>query len=171
MVRLQDIIWEAKRLQLLGFRLALDDTGAGNAGLEMLSQLQVDFVKVDRAVVANALSDKTAHAILTGIQTIAREANVYVTAEGIENLEMLGLVGRVGIQGAQGNLLERPSETIPGTAPWRGSLCRRFNGRFLRFRRHSSPPVRWGLLRAFRAVALGSHPEVAYKYRFFGKER
>jgi len=113
MVRLADIIWEAKQLQRLGFRLALDDTGAGNAGLEMLSQLQVDFVKVDRAVVANALSDKTAHAILTAIQTIAREANVYVIAEGIENLEMLGLVGRVGIQGVQGNLLGRPSETIP----------------------------------------------------------
>jgi diguanylate cyclase (GGDEF)-like protein len=113
LVRLADIIWEAKQLQHLGFRLALDDTGAGNAGLEMLSQLQVDFVKVDRAVVANALSDKTARAIMAGIQTMAREANVYVIAEGIENLEMLGLVRRLGIQGVQGNLLGRPSETIP----------------------------------------------------------
>jgi len=37
-VRLADIIWETKRRQRLGFSLALDDTGAGNAGLEMLSQ-------------------------------------------------------------------------------------------------------------------------------------
>lgn len=112
-VPLRDIVKETKQLQRLGFRLALDDTGAGNAGLEMLSQLQVDFVKVDRAVVANALLDKTAHAILDGIQTIAREANVYVIAEGIENLELLELVERVGIQGVQGNLLGHPSETIP----------------------------------------------------------
>ena len=112
-VRLRDIVRETKQLQRLGFRLALDDTGAGNAGLEMLSQLQIDFVKVDRAVVANALSNKKAHAILVGMQAIAREANVYVIAEGIENLEMLRLVEQVGVQGVQGNLLGCPSETIP----------------------------------------------------------
>ena len=112
-VPLRDIVRETKQLQRLGFRLALDDTGTGNAGLEMLSQLQFDFVKVDRAVVVNALSDKKAHAILVGMQAIAREGNVYVIAEGIENLEMLRLVEQVGVQGVQGNLLGCPSETIP----------------------------------------------------------
>ena len=113
MAPLRDIVRETKQLQRLGFRLALDDTGAGNSGLEVLSQLQVDFIKVDRAVAANALSDKTARAILIGIQAIARESNVYVIAEGIENLEILDLVRQAGIQGAQGNLLGHPSEAIP----------------------------------------------------------
>jgi EAL domain-containing protein (putative c-di-GMP-specific phosphodiesterase class I) len=59
-VELPTVIREASKLRKLGFRLALDDTGAGNAGLEMLSQLQVDFVKIDRALVTKAIFDKSA---------------------------------------------------------------------------------------------------------------
>lgn len=122
MARLDIVVREAKRLQGLGFRLALDDTGAGNAGLEMLSQLAVDFVKIDRAVVAHALTDHTARAVLAGIIAIAREGGTYVIAEGIETVEMLDLVRHVGgpsatrgdgVRGVQGYLLGRPSQTIP----------------------------------------------------------
>ena len=112
MARLSVVVHEATRLRDLGFRLALDDTGVGNAGLEMLSQLPVDFVKIDRTVVANALVDKTAHSVLVGITIIAREVDSYVIAEGIENAEMLDLVQQVGVQGVQGYLLGCPSETI-----------------------------------------------------------
>ena len=122
MARLDVVVREATRLRGLGFRLALDDTGAGNAGLEMLSQLPVDYVKIDRAVLVNALGDKTARAVLAGIIAIARETDTYVIAEGIENAAMLALARRVGVQdgdaptgvqGAQGYLLGRPSESIP----------------------------------------------------------
>jgi EAL domain-containing protein (putative c-di-GMP-specific phosphodiesterase class I) len=113
MARLSVVVHKARHLRDLGFRLALDDTGAGNAGLEMLSQLPVDFVKIDRTVVANALVDKTAHSVLVGITAIAREAGSYVIAEGIESAELLDLVQQVGVQGIQGYLLGRPSETIP----------------------------------------------------------
>jgi diguanylate cyclase (GGDEF)-like protein len=113
MARLSVVVREAKHLRDLGFRLALDDTGAGNAGLEMLSQLPVDFVKIDRSVVTKAVVDKTAHSVLVGIATIAHEMDSYVIAEGIENTEMLDLVQRVGVQGVQGFLLGYPSETVP----------------------------------------------------------
>jgi diguanylate cyclase (GGDEF)-like protein len=97
-------------------------TGAGNAGLEVLSQLPVDYVKIDRAVLVKALDDKTARAVLAGIIAIARETNTYVIAEGIEDSAMLALARRVGapdgdtptgVQGVQGYLLGRPSESIP----------------------------------------------------------
>ena len=54
------LVQKAEQLRRLGFRLALEDAGAGNAGLEMLSQVSVDFVKIDRAIISNALSDKSA---------------------------------------------------------------------------------------------------------------
>jgi EAL domain-containing protein (putative c-di-GMP-specific phosphodiesterase class I) len=106
----------------LGFTLALDDTGAGNAGLEMLSQVPVDVVKIDRGVVVKALTDRAARGVLAGIIAIARETGTYVIAEGIEDQAMLDLVRRVGgragsvqdgVQGVQGYLLGRPSEAIP----------------------------------------------------------
>ncbi|MHB8597871.1 MAG: EAL domain-containing protein [Ktedonobacteraceae bacterium] len=112
-VQLDVVIREVKRLQGLGFRLALDDAGAGNAGLEMLSQVAVDFVKIDRAVVVNALTDKAARGVMIGIQAMAHEAGIIVVAEGIENVEMLDLVQKMGVQAVQGYLLGRPSEIIP----------------------------------------------------------
>jgi EAL domain-containing protein (putative c-di-GMP-specific phosphodiesterase class I) len=111
-VELPIIIQEAAKLQKLGFRLALDDTGAGNAGLEMLSQLQIDFVKIDRALVVNALYDKSARGVLTGIRAIAREIGAYVIAEGIEDNTMLELVQCLEIEAVQGYLLGRPAPTF-----------------------------------------------------------
>src|ERR1019366_3329545 len=84
MPHLDIIVREAKRIQSLGFKLALDDTGAGNAGLEVLRQLAVDFVKIDRAVVVQAMTDPTARAIVAGIVAIAHAMGATVIAEGIE---------------------------------------------------------------------------------------
>jgi diguanylate cyclase (GGDEF)-like protein len=103
-----------------GFRLALDDTGAGNSGLEMLSRLPLDFVKIDREVVVRALVDRKARGVIAGIIAIARATDAYVIAEGIETKEMLELVcGDMArtepsqrIQGVQGYLLNRPRETF-----------------------------------------------------------
>jgi len=117
-----DVIVEAaKQLQALGFRLALDDTGAGNAGLEMLSRLPVEFVKIDREIVVHALTDRIARGVIAGIIAIAKETGAYVIAEGIETAEMLSLVcdpGRDedphqrGVQGVQGYLLARPNADL-----------------------------------------------------------
>src|SRR5712691_7600341 len=115
-VKLGEVVQKARFLRLLGFRVALDDAGAGNAGLEMLSQLSVDFVKIDRAVVLNALTDHAVRSVFVGIITIARESQICVVAEGIENAEMLAFVQQAGVQYAQGYLLGRPSETIPGVS-------------------------------------------------------
>jgi diguanylate cyclase (GGDEF)-like protein len=117
------VINVAKGLQDLGFRLALDDTGAGNAGLEMLSQLAVDFIKIDRGIIVKALSDRSARAVMAGIIAIAKETGAYVIAEGIEDMEMLDLVcgqdwAQIhlrGVRGVQGYLLRRPCATMADT--------------------------------------------------------
>jgi diguanylate cyclase (GGDEF)-like protein len=142
MARLDVVVQEATRLRALGFKLALDDAGAGNAGLEVLSQLPVDYLKIDRSVVANALVNRPARAVLAGIIAIARETNAYVIAEGIETTALLDLVRQFGeqgsaagrgVQGVQGYLLGRPDVRLPiepmlrqhvallrGTAEWSG---------------------------------------------------
>ena len=83
---------EAKRLRSLGFALALDDAGSGNSGLEMLSQLAVDFVKIDREVIVRAQFDVGGRAVLAGIIAIAQEMHAQIIAEGIEDTAMLELV-------------------------------------------------------------------------------
>ncbi len=111
-VYLDELIEKVTFLKSLGFQIALDDAGAGNAGLEMLSRLPVDLVKIDRAVVSNALTDQAARSVFLGLTTIARESHLDVVAEGIENAEMLDFVQQAGVRYAQGYLLGRPCEKI-----------------------------------------------------------
>lgn len=123
--RLDAVVAAAQELRRFGFRLALDDTGAGNSGLEMLSKLPVDFVKIDRMIIVNAVNDAGARGVLAGIIAIARAIGAYVIAEGIEDEQMLRLVcsselgeavRSVGVNGVQGYLLQRPNKAIPDSA-------------------------------------------------------
>jgi diguanylate cyclase (GGDEF)-like protein len=138
--RLSQVVAEATCLHGLGFRLALDDVGAGNAGLEMLRHLPVDFVKIDRSVIAAAAEDTHSQAVLLAIIAYARRADAYVIAEGIETREMLSFVRNVDelhnvqdppIKGAQGFLLGRPSTRVAQliTSLAIGFAGRRRNGR------------------------------------------
>jgi diguanylate cyclase (GGDEF)-like protein len=115
--RVDRVVREAARLRGLGFKLALDDVGAGNAGLEMLRSLAVDFVKIDKEVVAGSTAGGGARAILHAVISFANEVGAFVIAEGIETEAMLEHVRspersadpeRIGVHGAQGYLLGRP---------------------------------------------------------------
>ena len=90
--RLSHVVADAARLRSLGFRLALDDVGSGSAGLEMLRELPVDFVKIDNTVIAAALEDTHAQAVLLAIIAYAGRAGAYVIAEGIESEQILAFV-------------------------------------------------------------------------------
>ena len=119
--RLGQVVADGIRLRSLGFRLALDDVGAGNAGLAMLRELPVDFVKIDHTVIAAAVDDTHAQAVLLAITAYARRAGAYVIAEGIESEQILSFVRQAeelhdandpAIKGGQGYLLGRPSSDI-----------------------------------------------------------
>ena len=113
-VRLDLVIREAARLRRLGFGLAIDGTGCGQAGLELLSQLTVDYIKVDKDVLARAALGSGGRGILAGIVAIAREMHATIIAAGIENSAMLELVRSATRSSptdtaAQGYYLGRPA--------------------------------------------------------------
>ena len=96
-----------------GFRIALDDTGAGNSGLAVLSYLPIDYVKIDRALIVRAITEPNARGVLAGILAIARETGSLTIAEGIDDLKLLELAAlfRGGASGLQGYLLAVPRAT------------------------------------------------------------
>jgi diguanylate cyclase (GGDEF)-like protein len=116
--RLGQVITAAARLHDSGFRIALDDVGSGNAGLETLRQLPVDFVKIDHSIIAHAATEVSAQAVLVAIVAYARRTGAFVIAEGIESDEILEFVQHahelhamqdLSIEGGQGFLLGRPT--------------------------------------------------------------
>jgi diguanylate cyclase (GGDEF)-like protein len=104
-----------------GFRIAIDDVGSGNSGLEMLRGARPDFIKVDRSIVATAADDPASHAVLLAITAFAAQSGSYLIAEGIEELDSLsflrtlgaGVEDRLGVDGAQGYGLGRPGVDMP----------------------------------------------------------
>ncbi|MEA2285663.1 MAG: hypothetical protein QOJ21_1706, partial [Solirubrobacteraceae bacterium] len=123
--RMASVVKSLERLRAGGLKLALDDVGAGNSGLEMLSRLNVEFVKIDRAVVAGAMTETRARAVLLAMATFATETGAFVIAEGIEDGDMLRFLGglatdptaaRPRIHGGQGFGLGRPGAALPTSA-------------------------------------------------------
>jgi diguanylate cyclase (GGDEF)-like protein len=118
-----------RALRADGFKIALDDVGTGNAGLEMLGQIRADFVKIDRSIISAAPEDDSARAVLMAIATYSFQTGSFVIAEGIENdgilafledLDTRAMRAALVIQGGQGYGLGRPSPEMPVETPWPG---------------------------------------------------
>ena len=102
-----------------GFGLALDDVGAGNAGLQLLRAYRFDFVKVDASVIQAASQAGTnGRAVLMAILAFAAESGAHVIAEGVETEENVALLRQPGtgaalaVEAIQGFLLSRPQASI-----------------------------------------------------------
>lgn len=98
-----------------GFKVALDDIGAGYATLNLLPVLKPDYIKIDRALISGMDGDRVKTSIIRHLCQIAREIGVAVVAEGIETEGEFSAVKEAGAHYAQGYLLGRPAP-----APWAG---------------------------------------------------
>lgn len=92
-----------------GFRIALDDFGAGYAGLSTLLDLGPDIVKLDRALVSGIDRDPRKRTLTAGMVSLCRSLGMAVTAEGVETEGELAVLIDAGITHAQGYLLAPPA--------------------------------------------------------------
>jgi EAL domain-containing protein (putative c-di-GMP-specific phosphodiesterase class I) len=99
---------------ILGFTTAIDDFGAGFAGLGFLAQFTPNMIKLDRELVRHIDQSPVRQAILTGILDTTKELDIAVVAEGVERWEeLVYLLGR-GVKYFQGYLFARPGfEHLP----------------------------------------------------------
>jgi len=99
-----------------GFRVALDDLGAGYSSLNLLSALRPDFVKIDRELIAGIDSDPFRELIVSRLIGLARDLGVEVIAEGVETPGELAWLQRLGAHYVQGYLIARPASPPPRPA-------------------------------------------------------
>ena len=102
---LTEILREYRRCGLL---TAIDDFGAGYAGLTLLAAFQPDLVKIDMDLVRHVDSSRSRQAIVRGLVHICRDLGVQVIAEGIETAAERDFLADAGIRLMQGYLFSRP---------------------------------------------------------------
>jgi EAL domain-containing protein (putative c-di-GMP-specific phosphodiesterase class I) len=101
-------------LKAAGALIALDDFGAGTSNLQYLTEIEADFVKLDRSLVVWAGSG--GDRVVKQIVEMARSAGLGVVAEGIEDEALLAAVIGLGVELGQGYLFSRPVDLEGATA-------------------------------------------------------
>jgi len=91
-----------------GFWTALDDFGAGYAGLGLLARLQPDLIKIDMELLRDIHLSRAKRAIVAGIVGIAHSLEIRVLAEGVENESELAVLRAAGISLFQGYYFAKP---------------------------------------------------------------
>lgn len=93
----------------MGFSIAIDDLGAGYSSLRLWTELQPDYVKIDRHFIDSIDKDPVKREFVGSILSMAKAARAYVIAEGIERAEEFNTLSDMGVDWVQGYWLERPT--------------------------------------------------------------
>ncbi|MBN2419384.1 MAG: EAL domain-containing protein, partial [Deltaproteobacteria bacterium] len=99
-----------------GFIIAIDDFGAGFAGLNMLLRVEPHIVKIDRYLIENIHLSTTKRLLLESIVLFCHKADIRVVAEGIERKEELKVALDMNVDFAQGYFLARPETHLQNCA-------------------------------------------------------
>lgn len=110
--RVEDGVWFAQILReykRCGFKTAIDDFGAGYAGLKLLSDFQPDLIKIDMDLVRHIDSSRPRQAIVRGLMVMCHDLGIQVIAEGIETPAERDFLADQGVRLMQGYLFARPA--------------------------------------------------------------
>ncbi len=95
-------------LKELGFTVSIDDFGSGYSSLNMLKEVSVDTLKIDRAFLKEVVNTSKGKIIISHTIAMANELNLNVVSEGVETVEQAEFLVKNGCRAAQGFLYSKP---------------------------------------------------------------
>lgn len=98
----------AQQAQARGYRISLDDTGAGHNGLGHIQDLNPDIIKIDKKFIDVAGAVESADAIIEVLVKLGQRLGAVIVAEGIETQEQKAILAGAGVTQGQGYLISRP---------------------------------------------------------------
>jgi EAL domain-containing protein (putative c-di-GMP-specific phosphodiesterase class I) len=101
----------------MGFKTAIDDFGAGYAGLNLLARFQPDIVKLDMDLIRGIDGDRARRAVVKAVATACADLGVDVLAEGIETEGEHRTLSDLGIRLQQGYWFARPAFEALASVP------------------------------------------------------
>lgn len=96
----------------LGFKVYLDDFGAGVSGFQYLRKLQVDALKIDGAYIKDALTSDMDRAFLRAMVSLCKELSITTVGEWVETKEHADLLRSMGVDYGQGYYFGKPTPGI-----------------------------------------------------------
>jgi EAL domain-containing protein (putative c-di-GMP-specific phosphodiesterase class I) len=100
-------------VRALGFRVAVDDAGAGYGSLQCLAEVQPEWLKIDMSLVRDCDTDEVRAGLIGSLVTFGQAVGVELIAEGVETPHELAKIRELGVRFAQGFLFARPVEPFP----------------------------------------------------------
>ncbi len=91
-----------------GFKIAIDDFGAGYSSLSYLTAFPYNTVKLDRSLLNNIDKDKMQQRIIGSLTQLLHGLSVPIVAEGAETSEQFSELSRLGCDYIQGFVISRP---------------------------------------------------------------
>ncbi|HUS66490.1 MAG TPA: EAL domain-containing protein [Kofleriaceae bacterium] len=101
------------RLRALGYRIAVDDLGAGYAGLSSFTSLEPDVVKLDMSLVRDIEKTRTKRTLVASLAAVCRDLGMTVVAEGVETTAERDALIEAGCDLLQGYLFAKPAPAYP----------------------------------------------------------
>lgn len=95
-----------------GYKIAIDDVGSGYSGLNLISDINPNYIKLDMKLIRNIHLDGLKYALVKGMVELSKEAQISLIAEGIESFEELETLIGLGVQYGQGYFIQRPMDCI-----------------------------------------------------------
>ncbi len=92
-----------------GFKTAIDDFGMGYSGLLLLVEYQPNFIKLDRALIADIHQDNVRQTIVQAMGNICRQLDIEMMAEGVEKAEEYRWLHAAGVNLFQGYYFAKPT--------------------------------------------------------------
>lgn len=102
------LISQIERIRDYGFKVSVDDFGAGYSSLNLLGILPVDIIKLDKGFIKNCLGNDRGRGIIKGLIKILNEIEMDIVCEGIETSDEERTVYEFGCESMQGFLYDRP---------------------------------------------------------------
>ena len=108
----------------MGFMTAIDDFGAGYAGMSLLAQFRPDVVKIDMALIRGIDADVTKRVIVRHMLAMLKDLDVTTICEGVETPGELDCLVDLGVSLIQGYVLAKPAFEALATPSMPGGLSR-----------------------------------------------
>ncbi len=99
-----------KYVKSFGVKIAIDDFGSGYSNFERLLDYYPDIVKIDGSLIKNIQTNNVSLSIVKSIVTFAKEQNLKIVAEYVENKEIFDILKDLGVDYSQGYFFGKPVE-------------------------------------------------------------